>query len=40
MFSREGIEAVGNSPEQYAAHLKAEKLKWAPVIKAANIKVE
>ena len=39
MFSREGIEAVGN-PEQYAAHLKAEKLKWAPVIKAANIKVE
>ena len=40
LFSREGIEAVGNSSEQYAAHLKAEKQKWLPVIKAANIKVE
>ena len=30
---------VGSTPEQLAAHLKAEMEKWAPVIKAANIKV-
>ena len=37
---REGIEAVGSSPEQYGAHLRAEGLKWAPVIKAANVHIE
>ena len=30
---------VGSTPEQLAAHLKAEMAKWGPVIKAANIKV-
>ncbi len=34
-----GVVAVGSTPEALAAHLKAEMEKWAPVIKAANIKV-
>ncbi len=37
---REGIEAVGSSPEQYAAHLKFEQRKWARAIKDANLKLE
>ena len=35
-----GMEAIGGSPEQFGAFLKAESAKWAKVIKAANIKVE
>jgi tripartite-type tricarboxylate transporter receptor subunit TctC len=31
---------IGSTPEQLAAHFKAEMAKWAPVIKAANIKVK
>jgi tripartite-type tricarboxylate transporter receptor subunit TctC len=34
-----GVIVVGSTPEQLGAHLKAEMEKWAPVIKAANIKV-
>jgi tripartite-type tricarboxylate transporter receptor subunit TctC len=34
-----GVIVVGSSPEQLGAHLKAEMERWAPVIKAANIKV-
>lgn len=39
-LSREGIEAVGGSPAQFAAHIRSEGLKWAAVIKSANIKGE
>jgi tripartite-type tricarboxylate transporter receptor subunit TctC len=31
---------IGSTPEQLAAHFKAEMAKWGPVIKAANIKVK
>jgi tripartite-type tricarboxylate transporter receptor subunit TctC len=34
-----GLITVGSTPEELAAHFKAEMEKWAPVIKAANIKV-
>jgi tripartite-type tricarboxylate transporter receptor subunit TctC len=34
-----GVMAVGSTPEELGAHLKTEMEKWAPVIKAANIKV-
>jgi tripartite-type tricarboxylate transporter receptor subunit TctC len=34
-----GVIVVGSSPEELGAHLKTEMEKWAPVIKAANIKV-
>ena len=37
---KEGIEAVGGSPEQFAAHIRSEQQKWAQVIKAAKIKAE
>jgi tripartite-type tricarboxylate transporter receptor subunit TctC len=34
-----GVMAVGSTPEELGTHLKTEMEKWAPVIKAANIKV-
>ena len=39
-LSREGIEAAGGSPAQFAAHIRSEGKKWAAVIKEANIRVE
>lgn len=35
-----GAEPVGNTPEQFAAFVKAEMAKWAKVVKDAGIKVE
>jgi tripartite-type tricarboxylate transporter receptor subunit TctC len=34
-----GVVVVGSTPEELGVHLKAEMERWAPVIKAANIKV-
>ena len=34
-----GVVVVGSTPEQLGTHLKAEMERWAPVIKAADIKV-
>jgi tripartite-type tricarboxylate transporter receptor subunit TctC len=34
-----GVVVVGSTPEELGAHFKSEMEKWAPVIKAANIKV-
>ena len=31
---------IGGGPSDYAANIKSEIAKWAPVIKAANIKAE
>jgi tripartite-type tricarboxylate transporter receptor subunit TctC len=39
-FTASGMEAIGGTPEDFGAFLKAETAKWAKVIKAANIKVE
>ncbi len=39
-FSAMGADAVGNSPEQFAAFLKTEMAKWARVVKAAGIRSE
>ncbi len=36
----EGSDAVGNTPEQYAAFLREEIAKWAKVIKFAGVKAE
>jgi tripartite-type tricarboxylate transporter receptor subunit TctC len=33
------METVGSSPEEFRAHIQAEIARWAPVIKAANIKI-
>ena len=34
-----GVIAVGSTPEELGAHFHEEMTKWAPVIRAANIKV-
>jgi len=35
-----GYLPIGGGPSDYAANIKSEIAKWAPVIKAANIKAE
>ena len=35
-----GIQPVGNTPEQFAAEIKASIARWAPAVKAAGIRVE
>ena len=40
IFSSEGAEAVGNSPEAFAAVVKSETAKWAKVVKTAGIKID
>ncbi|MGH8618028.1 MAG: tripartite tricarboxylate transporter substrate binding protein [Burkholderiales bacterium] len=39
-LAADGSEAVGNTPEQFGAHIKAEIAKWARVVKDAGIKAE
>ena len=36
----QGFEPVGNTPEEFAAYIKAEIAKWAKVIRTAGIKAE
>jgi tripartite-type tricarboxylate transporter receptor subunit TctC len=35
---RDGLEPVGDSPQQFAAVIKSEVAKWMKVVKAAGIK--
>ena len=35
-----GLEIVGGTPEQYAAHIKSESAKWADVVKRSGAKVD
>jgi tripartite-type tricarboxylate transporter receptor subunit TctC len=39
-FTAAGMEAIGGTPEEFGAFMRAETAKWASVIKTANIKVE
>lgn len=34
----QGAEPIGNSPEEFSAHIKAELAKWAQAVKAADVK--
>lgn len=36
-FQRDGIEAVGSTPEAFAAFLKADRAKWGTLVKQADI---
>jgi tripartite-type tricarboxylate transporter receptor subunit TctC len=38
-LSREGADTVGNTPQEFSDYIRAEILKWAKVVKAANIQV-
>ena len=35
-----GYEPVGGAPEKFGEFMRAEIAKWAPVVKAANIRVD
>ncbi|HYK13564.1 MAG TPA: tripartite tricarboxylate transporter substrate binding protein [Burkholderiales bacterium] len=35
-----GLEIVGGTPEQYAAHIKSEAVKWADVVKRSGAKID
>ena len=39
-FTGDGAETVGNSPQQFADHVKAERDKWTRVIKQAGIRAD
>jgi tripartite-type tricarboxylate transporter receptor subunit TctC len=39
-LNQQGALPVGDSPEQFAAYVKAEIDKWGAVIKSANIKAD
>lgn len=39
-FTALGMEAVGGTPEEFGAFMRAETVKWAKVVKAANIRLE
>ena len=35
-----GLETIGSTPEQHAAHLKSEFVRWTPIIKATGMKLD
>jgi tripartite-type tricarboxylate transporter receptor subunit TctC len=39
-MAAEGVEAVGSTPQEYAAHIKAELASYARIVKAAGIKAD
>jgi tripartite-type tricarboxylate transporter receptor subunit TctC len=36
----QGVESIGSTPQQLAAHLRSELPKWAQVVKAAGVSVD
>lgn len=39
-LSREGMESIGGTPEQFAEYLKAERVKWAKVVNASGARAD
>jgi tripartite-type tricarboxylate transporter receptor subunit TctC len=40
LLEADGAEPVGNKPEEFAAHIKAEVAHWGPIIKASGARAE
>ena len=40
LMKRQGLDVIGSTPAEFAAHLKTEVAKWAAVVKTAGIKVD
>jgi tripartite-type tricarboxylate transporter receptor subunit TctC len=40
LLATDGVEPVGNSPEEFGAYIKAEIAHWGPVIRAAGARVD
>jgi hypothetical protein len=36
----QGFEPVGGTPEEFSAYIKSELVKWAKVVKDANVRVD
>ena len=39
-FAKSGAQLVGNSPQEFAAQIRTERVRWGEIIKAAGIKAE
>lgn len=39
-LKRQGLDATGGTPAEFAAHIKTELAKWAKVVKDANIRAD
>ena len=39
-LARDGLEAIGSTPEQFAAFIRADIAKWGKVVRDAGIKLE
>jgi len=39
-FAEQGLEVVGNTPEQFAAYMRAEIVKWTQVVKVSGARIE
>src|SRR5262249_50970827 len=39
-MAAQGADIVGDSPEQFATFIREEKVRWAKIVKDANIKVD
>jgi tripartite-type tricarboxylate transporter receptor subunit TctC len=37
-FLKDGIEPIGSTPEEFAAHIRSERAKWEKVVDRAGIK--
>jgi len=39
-FARHGLEPVGSTPDEFAAHIKSELAKWSRMFKEAGLRSE